>query len=228
MVRGVGRERQQQLERLQIRTIGDLLFHGPRRYEDRRQVSSIREVVQGQAITVRGSVIAAGVKKFRGGFKSVFEVVLDDGTARLHCRWWNQPYMERFFAVGDQLFAHGKPTSLKPRAMDHPETEKITDDGDEQVHLNRIVPVYPSTEGLTQRALRLLVWRGIEEFAAVIGEPTPTLVPNPPSPIHSTPPGFRGFPDPRRFGTCTFPRPWPLPNRPGVDWRWTSLLNCNW
>ncbi len=177
IVRGVGRERQQQLERLEIRTVSDLLFHGPRRYDDRRQVSPIREVVQGQPITVRGSVVAAGVKKFRGGFKSVFEVVLDDGTARLHCRWWNQPYMERFFAVGDQLFAHGKPTSLKPRAMDHPETEKITDDGDEQVHLNRIVPVYPSTEGLTQRALRLMIWRAIEDFATSIGEPTPSLVP---------------------------------------------------
>ncbi len=186
LVRGVGRERQQQLERLQIRTIGDLLLHGPRRYEDRRQIGTIRELVQGQAITVKGSVVAAGVKKFRGGFKSVFEVVLDDGTARLHCRWWNQPYMERFFAVGDQLFVHGKPTSLKPRAMDHPETEKITEDGDEQVHLNRIVPVYPSTEGLTQRALRLLVWRTIEEFGAAIGEPTPTLVPIAPDPLNPT------------------------------------------
>ncbi len=186
LVRGVGRERQQQLERLQIRTIGDLLLHGPRRYEDRRQIGTIRELVQGQAITVKGSVVAAGVKKFRGGFKSVFEVVLDDGTARLHCRWWNQPYMERFFAVGDQLFVHGKPTSLKPRAMDHPETEKITDDGDEQVHLNRIVPVYPSTEGLTQRALRLLVWRAIEEFGAAIGELTPTLVPIAPDPLNPT------------------------------------------
>ena len=186
LVRGVGRERQQQLERLQIRTIGDLLLHGPRRYEDRRQIGTIRELVQGQAITVKGSVVAAGVKKFRGGFKSVFEVVLDDGTARLHCRWWNQPYMERFFAVGDQLFVHGKPTSLKPRAMDHPETEKITEDGDEQVHLNRIVPVYPSTEGLTQRALRLLVWRAIEEFGAAIGELTPTLVPIAPDPLNPT------------------------------------------
>lgn len=184
LVRGVGRERQQQLERLQIRTIGDLLFHGPRRYEDRRQIGTIRALVQGQPITVKGSVVAAGVKKFRGGFKSVFEVVLDDGTARLHCRWWNQPYMERFFAVGDQLFAHGKPTSLKPRAMDHPETEKITEDGDEQVHLNRIVPVYPSTEGLTQRALRLLVWRAVEEFSAAIGEPTPTLVPTAPDSLN--------------------------------------------
>ena len=94
--------------------------------------------------------------------------------------------MERFFAVGDQLFVHGKPTSLKPRAMDHPETEKITEDGDEQVHLNRIVPVYPSTEGLTQRALRLLVWRAIEEFGAAIGELTPTLVPIAPDPLNPT------------------------------------------
>lgn len=177
MVRGVGRERVQQLNRLRIETIGDLLFHSPRRYEDRRQLCRIRELVEGQSATVRGSVIAAGIRTFRGGLKSVFEVVLDDGSGRLHCRWWNQPYMEKFFAVGDELFAYGKATSLRPRAMDHPETEKITDDGDEQVHLNRIVPVYPATEGLTQRALRLLMWRVLEEYAPLVGEPTPRLVP---------------------------------------------------
>ena len=180
--RGVGRERVQLLNRLRIETVGDLLFHGPRRYEDRRQLCRIKELVEGQSVTVRGSVVAAGVRTFRGGGKCVFEVVLDDGSARLHCRWWNQPYMEKFFAVGDQLFAYGKATSIRPRAMDHPETEKITDDGDEQVHLNRIVPVYPATEGLTQRALRLMLWRAIEDYADLVGEPTPRLVPTEPDP----------------------------------------------
>lgn len=175
--RGVGRERVQQLQRLGIETVADLLVHRPRRYEDRRSLSPIRSLEQGQTSAVRGKILAAGVRTFARGFKSVYEFVLDDGSARLHCRWWNQPFMERFFTVGDEVFVHGKLTGMKPRIMDHPETEKITSDDDEQLHVNRIVPIYPSTEGLTQRAFRWLIWRALEDFGSLVGEPAPALVP---------------------------------------------------
>ncbi|MCW5558296.1 MAG: hypothetical protein KIT22_10755, partial [Verrucomicrobiae bacterium] len=84
-LRGVGSDRLAQLERLGIRTVGDLLLHAPRRYEDRRHFMAIREVREGAPATVRGRVVAAGVNRFRSG-KSVFELIVDDGTARLHCR----------------------------------------------------------------------------------------------------------------------------------------------
>ncbi|MCW5559680.1 MAG: ATP-dependent DNA helicase RecG, partial [Verrucomicrobiae bacterium] len=64
---------------------------------------------------------------------------------------------------------------LRPRAMNHPDTEKLVADGEESVHLNRWVPVYPSTEGLTQRALRSLTWQALEQFGDRIEEPYPQL-----------------------------------------------------
>ena len=171
---GVGVERAQLLERLRLRTVRDLLFHAPRRYEDRRRFRAIRDLELGQPFTVFGRVVAAGVKRFRNG-RSVFELVLDDGTARLHCRWWNLPFMERFFAVGDECMAYGRPNSLRPRAMDHPETEKAEPGEDTAVHLNRVVPIYPLTEGLQQRALRTILWRAVEEFAPLVTDPHPEL-----------------------------------------------------
>ncbi len=170
---GVGGERAGQLAKLHIHTIGDLLLHRPRRYEDRRHFKPIAELTPEQAALVRGTVVAQGVKWFKRRTKSVFELVLDDGHARLHCRWWNLPFMENYFAVGDQVLAYGKLRELKPRTMDHPETEVVVADEESSIHMNRIVPVYPLTEGLPQRWLRGLIRRTLERHERDIVEPFP-------------------------------------------------------
>jgi ATP-dependent DNA helicase RecG len=170
---GVGPDRSAQLARLKLHTVADLLLHRPRRYEDRRHFLSIRDLQLGQAATTRGAVVALGLKKYARGAKSVFELILDDGTARLHCRWWNLPFMEKYFQVGDEVFVFGKPNSLKPRIIDHPETEVIESGEESSLHINRIVPVYPLTEGLPQRWLRGLIARALDRFAPAIGDPHP-------------------------------------------------------
>jgi len=161
---GVGAERAAQLARLDIHTVEDLLLHRPRRYEDRRHFRDIAELTRDEAATARGTIVVQGLKRFRGGSKSVFEFVLDDGTARLHCRWWNLPFMEKYFAVGDEVFVFGKLVETKPRTMDHPETEVIEGGEEGFIHINRIAPVYPLTEGLPQRWLRGFIWRTLEKF----------------------------------------------------------------
>jgi ATP-dependent DNA helicase RecG len=170
-LRGVAGERAAQLARLDLRTIGDLLLHRPRRHEDRRHSRSIAQLRPGESATARGRIVAQGVKRWKAGSKSVFEFILDDGTARLHCRWWNLPFMEKYFQPGDEVFVFGKVHSLKPRTIDHPETEVVEAGEENFIHLNRVVPVYPLTEGLPQRWLRTLVWRALEEYGARIVEP---------------------------------------------------------
>ncbi|MCC6819354.1 MAG: ATP-dependent DNA helicase RecG [Verrucomicrobia subdivision 3 bacterium] len=166
---GVGDERARQLARLDIATVEDLLLHRPRRYEDRRRFLAIRELQLGEAATVRGKIIAAGVKRWRQGDRAMFECVIDDGTAHLHCRWWQaQPWMEEYFLVGREFLAFGKPESLRPRTMDHPETEWVEPGEESFIHFNRIVPIYPLTEGLPQRWLRGLMWRTLERYEAAV------------------------------------------------------------
>jgi len=172
-LRGVGAERAVQLSKLKLVTVQDLLLRRPRRHEDRRHFLAMKDLALGEAATTRGQVVAMGLKRFRGGGKSVFELILEDGTARLHCRWWNLPFMQNYFAVGDEVFVYGRPGSLKPRTIDHPETEVIDPDDENSIHLNRIAPVYPLTEGLPQRWLRALVWRTLEEFAPQVADPWP-------------------------------------------------------
>ncbi|MDP7441059.1 MAG: ATP-dependent DNA helicase RecG [Verrucomicrobiota bacterium] len=160
---GVGGERASRLAKLGIRTVIDLLWHGPRRYEDRNQPHEAKALAKGDTGTVAGPIVAAGVKRMRRG-KSLFECILDDGTARLHCRWWNMPYMERYYKTGDFVHVHGKLTSDKPRTMNHPEAE-VAEEGEEFIHLKRIVPVYPLTDGIKQRWLRAAMWRAVDQFA---------------------------------------------------------------
>ena len=168
---GVGGDRAAQLAKLRIRTVGDLLLHRPRRYEDRRHFKPITELTRDEPALARGTVLTLGLKRFRRGAKSVFELVLEDDSGRLHCRWWNLPFMESYFAVGDEVLVYGKLRELKPRTMDHPETEVVESDEESSIHMNRIVPVYRLTEGLPQRWLRGLIRRTLEQHEQHVEEP---------------------------------------------------------
>jgi ATP-dependent DNA helicase RecG len=172
---GVGPERAAQLERLGIRTIEDLLLHRPRRYEDRRQFRPIADLRLEEAALMRGRIVAMGTKWFKQHTRSIFEIIVDDSSARLHCRWWNLPFMEKYFSPGDEVVVFGKPVQLKPRTLDHPETEVVEVGEETGVHLNRITPIYALTEGLPQKWLRALIWRTLAGAEASITEARPGL-----------------------------------------------------
>ena len=176
-LRGVGPKHVEFFAKLGIVTVEDLLLLQPRRHEDRRTGWNIAQLQLKVPATVLGRIVAQGTNFYSKKTKSTFEFILEDGTGRLHCRWWNLPWLVDKFRVGDEVFVHGKLLSLKPRTMDHPETEIVESDGEASTHLHRIVPVYPLTEGLSQRWLRGLMWRTLEEYGGQIPERHPLLVP---------------------------------------------------
>lgn len=184
---GVGSDRSAQLARLGIHTVKDLIFHRPRRYEDRRDFRKIAEMQEGESVTARGVVVTLGLKRYAKGAKSVFELILDDGTGRLHCRWWNLPFMQQYFRQGDDVLVYGKVHTLRPRTMDHPETEVVEENDEPSIHLKRIVPIYPLTEGLTQRWMRSLIFRALQQFSPAVPEPWPQIV------IHDVPTIYRAI-----------------------------------
>ncbi|NLH74101.1 MAG: ATP-dependent DNA helicase RecG [Verrucomicrobia bacterium] len=175
VLRGVGSERAALLSRLGIRSVEDLLLHRPRRYEDRRVIGRISELRLRVPGSTAGKIVAQGVKTWKRKARSVFEIILEDGTGRLHCRWWDMPYMEQYFHVGDTVLVYGKPSSMRPLTIDHPETEIIEQGEEASIHIGRIVPVYPLTEGLTQRWVRSLVWQALDRFGSEVAEPWPGM-----------------------------------------------------
>lgn len=167
---GVGKERENQLNRLGVITVRDLLLLKPRRYEDRKNFASISSLKLGESFLVKGKVVVKGIKTYRRRTRSVFEMIVEDGTGRLHCRFWNQPYRDQMYKVGDELLIYGKVVSERPKTMDNPDVEILLEDEEESIHMKRIVPIYPLTEGLTQRWLRSIIWRALNRYIDYFGE----------------------------------------------------------
>jgi len=170
-LRGIGNERAALLNKLAVNTIADLLLLRPRRYEDRTKLIKISDLKSDGSFLVRGKVVTKGINYYKWRTKSVFEMIVEDETGRLHCRWWNQPYRDQMFKIGQELWIYGKVISERPKTMDNPETEIVEENDEESsVHTRRIAPIYPLTEGISQRWLRLLVWNTFNQFESLIQE----------------------------------------------------------
>src|SRR5690606_7020484 len=80
-------------------------------------------------------------------------------------RWFNSHWVEKMIVSGQRLVVHGKPKlSAGKITMAHPEFEVVEEDADLSIHLNRIVPVHPATEGISARLFRSMIWRVLEKL----------------------------------------------------------------
>ncbi len=163
---GLGPVRAKALERLGLLTVGDLLTHYPRRYEDRRQFEHFPTSAGDKPVCVCGIVVATSSKRLRGR-QMMFEATLQEPerhalSSLLVVRWFNAYFVQKIFAAGQRVVIYGKPkTRGTGVVIDHPEFEIIENEDDEEslIHLKRITPVYATTEGLSQRVIRGLIYR---------------------------------------------------------------------
>jgi ATP-dependent DNA helicase RecG len=167
------------LRRLGIETVEDLLTHFPRRYEDRHEFPEFPREESEIPICLCGEVIKTSLRRF-GGWKKIFEATLQEAKPNvlsepLVCRWFNLHYVQKMIATGQRLVVFGKPRLRGKRiCMDHPEFEVIENDEEISIHFRRITPIYPATEGISQRVLRSITYRLLNEISDV---PLPTLAP---------------------------------------------------
>src|SRR5436189_5854517 len=147
------------LRRLGIETVEDLLTHFPRRHEDRTEFPRFPREESEIPVCLCGEVIKTSLRRF-GGWKKIFEATLQESQANalsepLVCRWFNLHYVQKMIMTGQRLVVLGKPRLRGKRiCMDHPEFKIIENDEEISIHFRRITPIYPATEGLSQRALR--------------------------------------------------------------------------
>ena len=167
------------LRRLEIETVEDLLTHYPRRYEDRTHFAAFPNEESDEPILLCGEVAKTRVLRF-GGWKKIFEATLEQSNANalsqpLVLRWFNLHYVQKMIATGQRLVVFGKPRLRGKRlCMEHPEFEVIENDDEISVHFRRITPIYPATEGLSQRVFRAMIFQALENLDP---DSVPTLLP---------------------------------------------------
>src|SRR6266513_2023275 len=163
------------LRRLGIETVEDLLTHFPRRHEDRTEFPKFPREESDRPICLCGEVAKTSLRRF-GGWKKIFEATLQEPNANalsqpLVCRWFNLHYVQKMIATGQRMVVFGKPRLRGNRiCMDHPEFEVIENDEEISIHFRRITPIYPATEGLSQRVLRSMIYRLLNELPSANAE----------------------------------------------------------
>ncbi len=173
-LKGVGPRRAEALARLDIRSVGDLLYHAPHRYLDATTVTPLGKVHVGQDVTCVGRVVSTGILPTRRGLR-VFRAVLRDetGGGPLECAWPGQPFLERQIRKGQLLLVTGPVRYYHGRQLVPREFVILADDGESGPDRGLVLPVYPATEGLTHRQIRGLVHDHLDELLALADDPHP-------------------------------------------------------
>ncbi|MGV3615790.1 MAG: ATP-dependent DNA helicase RecG [Fimbriimonas sp.] len=172
-LKGVGPRNATGLAKIGLHTVGDVLYHLPRRYEDRSHLPPIGQLRPGEFATVRGTLVSVEARPTNRGMV-ILKAVLRDRTGQISLTWFNQPWIRRILEEHEgELLAYGmvKATSFGIE-MASPEWEAIFDDDDPE-EFARIVPVYPRTEGLPQKVVRRAAKSAVEHFVQFVEDPLP-------------------------------------------------------
>ncbi len=171
---GVGPKSADRLARLDIHTLGDMLYHLPRRYDDYSQLKPINRLEYGDELTILGTVQSSSVRKLHGGKRQMVEVIVSDGTGALRVTWFNQPWITKTLREGAQIVLAGKIDQYLGRlVMTNPEWELLEE---KNLHTNRILPVYPLTAKISQRWLRTQMDKVVNYWALRVQDPLPRIL----------------------------------------------------
>jgi ATP-dependent DNA helicase RecG len=175
-VKGVGPGRAAALKEEGIETVEDLLLHLPLRYEDRTRFAPIGELAPGMRVSVRGTVLAAGLRRARS--MVLFECLLGDATGRVKALFFNQAYLKDILVKGTSVVFYGDVArdsyGGRHLLMSSPQYETM--EGDEGIHMGRVVPVYERLGPLSGKVLRRILAGLAESVPDDLEDPLPESV----------------------------------------------------
>jgi len=179
-LKGVGPRRAEKLAGAGFKTVEDLLYVLPFRWEDRRSFAAIADLRPGGpeatlSVRVESSRL---IRTRRRGF-TIFEAVVSDPGGSIKGVWYNQPYLERLLTSEREVILYGRAITDRYGhvVLDNAEYEFIDGEDAEGVHAGRIVPVYRKLADLNSRALRRLIHHCLSEVdPQSVGELVPVEV----------------------------------------------------
>ncbi|MFR5823671.1 MAG: hypothetical protein ACLUE5_07030 [Dysosmobacter sp.] len=169
-IKGIGEAKAKSLGKLGIATLGDLINWFPRRYEDRREIKPISQLIPGEPACV-SAMIASEPKlsHIRKGMDLVKVRAVDD-TGALDVTFFNQSWLKSQLRVGETYTFYGRAEgSLLRKSMASP----IVEPEGRREHTGRIVPIYPLTSGISQLLLSRAIRQGLDSCADILPDCLP-------------------------------------------------------
>ena len=172
VLKGVGETRRQQLEKLGIDTLQDLICFFPRSYEDRTKFLPLNELVPGEPACFQAMVISTPRNSYVRKGLTYTKCTISDDTTRLRVTWFNQPWMAEQLKAGSVYYFYG---ALVGNERRH-ELQNLTVERADSppVVTRRIIPIYPLTKGLTSKMMQQLIRQALD----ACGEDLPELLPD--------------------------------------------------
>ncbi|HZZ99489.1 MAG TPA: ATP-dependent DNA helicase RecG, partial [Candidatus Paceibacterota bacterium] len=165
----VGTRNLPRLKKLGIKTVRDLLWHLPSKYEDYSRIMPIADLQPGEKANVQGTVVKLNVRRIFPKRMTVIDAIVEDDSGAIKAVWFNQPYLANTLPEGTRVSLAGNVKLDKHGLyLASPTYEKIH--GDENyyaynlTHTQGLVPVYPETEGITSKYLRFLIKPLLEQL----------------------------------------------------------------
>ena len=182
-VKGVGPARAEILEGKGLRTVEDLLFYPPFRYEDRSNIKALKSLTPGEMATALCQVHTVRASRFQARNLGLFEVAFTDRAGgKLTGKWFHGGYLANVLVPGMNVALFGKvefDTYSRGLSMMHPEFEVIPEAGDDEpdaaIQTGRLVPVYEAAGKITTRVFRTLTHRILESLPPV-ADPLPAAM----------------------------------------------------
>jgi len=161
------------LGKLGLKTIKDLLFYFPSRYENFSERKNIINLTEGDKTTVFGEVLEASLGKTWRKKMAVSEISLGDNTGIIKAVWFHQPYMAKIITVGDKVALTGKISRNKSGIfISNPDFEKIS--RYEALGAgSMLLPVYSETSGVTSRWMRFAIQKILNSLEEDVADPIP-------------------------------------------------------
>jgi len=155
----VGEKYTKRLKRLEIKTVRDLLYHFPFRYQDFSQKKKIKDLLANDEVTVTGEIVKIEVIRTKTG-KLLTRAAVADETGAIEAIWFNQPYLTRTIKEGVEIGLAGKVEPFgRKLTFVSPEYELVKK-GEVPTHTEGLIPVYPETSRVSSKWLRARI-RGV-------------------------------------------------------------------
>jgi len=153
------------LEKLEIFTFEDLLFHLPFRYEDYSIISKIGQLQTGETVTIQGKILEIKNQYLRGGrIKTIQKAVVVDDSGSVELVWFNQPFLIKSLIKDSLISASGTvEQSAKTKSIKSPVFETFFGNQKNPIHTGRLIPIYPKTKGITSKWLRRQIYNILDQ-----------------------------------------------------------------